>query len=65
MRTHLAKSLNFTQRYDLYRSSKIKPPSGREKTLLVRQKAEEVLGIHQMIVGQSIAIRLLKKRLLQ
>lgn len=65
VRTHLAKSLNFTQRYDLYRSSKIKPPSGREKTLLVRQKAEEVLGIHQMIVGQSIAIRLLKKRLLK
>ena len=64
VRAYLVKSLNFTQRYYLYRSSKIKPPSGREKTLLVRQEAEEILGVHQMIVGQSIALRLLKKRLL-
>ncbi|RYP42249.1 hypothetical protein DL767_000413 [Monosporascus sp. MG133] len=61
---HLAKSLSLSQRYNLYRSSKVKPHSGREKELLARQSAGEVLGLHQMIVAQSIATRWLKKKLL-
>ncbi|RYP92608.1 hypothetical protein DL770_001250 [Monosporascus sp. CRB-9-2] len=61
---HLAKSLSLSQRYNLYRSSKVKPHSGREKELLARQAAEEVLGLHQMIVAQSVATRWLKKKLL-
>lgn len=64
VRSHLTRALNLSQRYDLYRSSKAKLHSGREKQLLVRQGAEEVLGIHQMVVAQSSAIRSLTKRLL-
>ncbi|RYP53109.1 hypothetical protein DL768_001886 [Monosporascus sp. mg162] len=64
VRAHLAKSLSLSQRYDLYRSSKVKPHSGREKELLARQGAGEVLGLHEMIVAQSIATRWLKKKLL-
>ncbi|RYO82139.1 hypothetical protein DL766_003700 [Monosporascus sp. MC13-8B] len=64
VRAHLAKSLSLSQRYDLYRSSKVKPHSGREKELLARQGAGEILGLHQMIVAQSIATRWLKKKLL-
>lgn len=64
VRAHLTKALNLSQRYDLYRSSKAKPHSGREKEVAARQDAEEVLGLHQMIVAQSIAIRWLKSKLL-
>ncbi|XXH04174.1 hypothetical protein Hte_010587 [Hypoxylon texense] len=64
MRAHLAKALTLTQRYDLYRASKVKPHSGREKELLARQGAGEVLGLHQMIIAQSIAIRWLQRKLL-
>ncbi|KAI0384478.1 P-loop containing nucleoside triphosphate hydrolase protein [Hypomontagnella monticulosa] len=63
VRAELAKALTLSQRYDLYRSSAITPPSGRDKTVLSRQGATEVLGLHQMIVAQSIAIRLLQKKL--
>lgn len=64
VRPYLTESLNLSQRYDLYRSSKVKPPSDREKEVLVRQDAEEVLGLHQMIVAQSIAMRWLQRKLL-
>ncbi|KAI1454235.1 P-loop containing nucleoside triphosphate hydrolase protein [Annulohypoxylon moriforme] len=64
MRAYLARALNLSQRYDLYRSSRAKSRSGREKELLVRQSADEVLGLHQMIVSQSIAIRSLQRKLL-
>lgn len=64
LRAHLSKALTLTQRYDLYRASKVKPHSGREKELLARQGAGEVLGLHQMIVAQSIATRWLKRKLL-
>ncbi|KAL7627036.1 hypothetical protein AAE478_003812 [Parahypoxylon ruwenzoriense] len=64
VRESLAKALNLSQRYDLYRSSKVKPYSGREKELLARQSAEEVLGLQQMIVAQSIATRWLQRKLL-
>ncbi|KAI0179498.1 P-loop containing nucleoside triphosphate hydrolase protein [Hypoxylon sp. FL1284] len=57
------KALSLTQRYDLYRSSKVKPHSGREKEVLNRQGAGEVMGVHQMIVAQSIATRWLKRKL--
>ncbi|RYO95890.1 hypothetical protein DL764_007577 [Monosporascus ibericus] len=62
VRAYLAKSLSLSQRYDLYRSSKVKPHSGREKELLIRQDAEEVPGLPQMIVPQSIATRWLKNK---
>ncbi|KAI1778573.1 P-loop containing nucleoside triphosphate hydrolase protein [Hypoxylon cercidicola] len=64
LRVHLTEALTLTQRYDLYRSSKIQPHSGREKKLLARQGAGEVLGLHQMIVSQSIATRWLQRKLL-
>ncbi|KAI2470818.1 P-loop containing nucleoside triphosphate hydrolase protein [Annulohypoxylon bovei var. microspora] len=64
VREYLTKVLNLSQRYDLYRSSKVKPHSGRERELLVRQDAEEVFGLHQMIVAQSIATRWLQRKLL-
>ncbi|KAI1090797.1 P-loop containing nucleoside triphosphate hydrolase protein [Rostrohypoxylon terebratum] len=64
VRSHLARALNLSQRYDLHRSSKAHKHSGREEELLVRQSAEEVLGLHQMIVAQSIATRWLQRKLL-
>ncbi|KAI2634775.1 P-loop containing nucleoside triphosphate hydrolase protein [Hypomontagnella submonticulosa] len=64
VRADLAKALTLSQRYDLYRSSKIAPHSGREKEVLARQGAGEVLGLHQMIVAQSIAARWLQRKLL-
>ncbi|KAK7745128.1 hypothetical protein SLS62_009927 [Diatrype stigma] len=64
VRSHLTKALNLSQRYDLYRSSKAKPHSNREKDITARQDADEVLGLHQLIVAQSIAIRWLKNKLL-
>ncbi|XDG02608.1 hypothetical protein ABKA04_002223 [Annulohypoxylon sp. FPYF3050] len=64
VRGYLARALNLSQRYDLYRSSKAPQHSGRDKELLVRQSAEEVLGLHQMIVAQSIATRWLQRKLL-
>ncbi|KAI1763843.1 P-loop containing nucleoside triphosphate hydrolase protein [Hypoxylon sp. FL1150] len=64
VRAHLASALSLTQRYDLFRSSKVTPHSGREKEVLARQSAGEVLGLHQMIVAQSIATRWLKTRLM-
>lgn len=63
VRTHLTKALNLLQRYDLYRSSRTRPHSGREKELLVRQNADEVTGLHQMIIAQSIATRWLQQKL--
>ncbi|KAI2782094.1 P-loop containing nucleoside triphosphate hydrolase protein [Daldinia loculata] len=63
VRSYLAEVLSLSQRYDLYRSSKVMPHSGREKEVLNRQGAGEVLGIHQMIVAQSIATRWLKRKL--
>ncbi|KAI1662913.1 P-loop containing nucleoside triphosphate hydrolase protein [Daldinia decipiens] len=64
VREYLAEVLTLSQRYDLYRSSKFMPHSGREKEVLNRQGAGEVLGLHQMIVAQSIATRWLQKKLL-
>ncbi|KAI1387329.1 P-loop containing nucleoside triphosphate hydrolase protein [Hypoxylon trugodes] len=64
VRAYLAKALNLSQRYSLYRSSKLSPPTKRQKTVLDRQEADEVLGLHQMIVGQSIATRWLQRKLL-
>ncbi|KAF3063755.1 putative ATP-dependent Clp protease ATP-binding subunit [Daldinia childiae] len=64
VREHLTEVLTLSQRYDLYRSSKVMPHSGREKEVLNRQGAGEVLGLHQMIVAQSIATRWLQRKLL-
>ncbi|KAI0119677.1 P-loop containing nucleoside triphosphate hydrolase protein [Daldinia grandis] len=64
VRAYLTAALTLSQRYDLYRSSKIMPHSGREKEVLNRQGAGEVLGLHQMIVAQSIAARWLQRKLL-
>ncbi|KAI0879913.1 P-loop containing nucleoside triphosphate hydrolase protein [Annulohypoxylon maeteangense] len=64
VRACLAGALNLSQRYDLDRSSKTKPYSGREKEVLFRQSAEEVMGLRQMIVAQSIAARWLQRKLL-
>ncbi|KAI1804817.1 P-loop containing nucleoside triphosphate hydrolase protein [Daldinia bambusicola] len=64
VRARLSEALNLTQRYDLYRASKIQPHTGREEEVLNRQGAGEVLGLHQMIVAQSIATRWLQNKLL-
>ncbi|CAJ2513963.1 Uu.00g020820.m01.CDS01 [Anthostomella pinea] len=60
---HLVRSLNLTQRYDLHRA-RIPLPSARERDLVVRQDAEEILGVNQTIIAQSIAARWLKKKML-
>ncbi|KAI8957762.1 P-loop containing nucleoside triphosphate hydrolase protein [Daldinia sp. FL1419] len=64
VRERLSEVLNLTQRYDLYRASKVKPRSGREKEILNRQGAGEVLGLHQTLIAQSIAIRWVQRKLL-
>ncbi|KAI1860451.1 hypothetical protein JX265_009850 [Neoarthrinium moseri] len=64
IRAHLAAALNITQRYELYRAGKKGEYSGREKMLVQRQNSEDVLGVYQMVIGQSIATRWLNDKLL-
>ncbi|KAM0817926.1 hypothetical protein AB5N19_03733 [Seiridium cardinale] len=64
VRAKLAQSLNLTQRYYIYRAAQTTNHRGRERILLQRQNAEDILSIHQTIIGQSIASRWLTGKLL-
>ncbi|KAI0478437.1 P-loop containing nucleoside triphosphate hydrolase protein [Xylariaceae sp. FL0804] len=60
----LAASLNLTQRYRLYQARGTQAASGRQRIVAARKGAEPLLTLHQSIIGQSIAVRLLKSNLL-
>ncbi|KAI1660670.1 P-loop containing nucleoside triphosphate hydrolase protein [Daldinia decipiens] len=64
IRPQLAAALSLTQRYLLWRASRLEPPSGRERTLALRRNAEEILGLEQTIIGQRLAAWTLKKSFL-
>lgn len=61
MRRHLVTALSLTQRYRLWQASRLSQVSGREQTLVIRKNAEEILGLHQTIIGQSMAAYSLRK----
>ncbi|KAI1373965.1 P-loop containing nucleoside triphosphate hydrolase protein [Hypoxylon crocopeplum] len=61
IRPLLAAALNLTQRYRLWQASKLKPASGRERTLAFRKEAEEILGLQQTVIGQRLAAWSLRK----
>lgn len=63
-RTVMAAALNVTIRYFMDRASRFIQPSGREKTVVLRQSAQGVLGLYQSIIAQPIATRWLMKKLL-
>ncbi|KAI8956640.1 hypothetical protein F5Y11DRAFT_353435 [Daldinia sp. FL1419] len=64
IRPQLAAALSLTQRYLLWRASRLEPPSGRERTLALRRNVEEILGLEQTIIGQRLAAWTLKKSFL-
>ncbi|XXG99466.1 hypothetical protein Hte_005805 [Hypoxylon texense] len=61
IRRHLVTALSLTQRYRLWQASRLSQVSGREQTLVIRKNAEEILGLHQTIIGQSMAAYSLRK----
>ncbi|KAI1759783.1 P-loop containing nucleoside triphosphate hydrolase protein [Hypoxylon sp. FL1150] len=61
VRRHLVTALSLTQRYRLYQASKLNAVSGREQTLVLRKNADEILGLHQTIIGQAMAAYSLRK----
>ncbi|KAI0161903.1 P-loop containing nucleoside triphosphate hydrolase protein [Hypoxylon sp. FL1284] len=61
VRRHLVTALSLTQRYRLWQASKLSPVSGREQTLVLRKGADEILGLQQTIIGQSMAAYSLRK----
>lgn len=64
LRRLLASCLSLTQRYRLYQASKADPCSGRKRVLLYRKDAEQVLGLHMLIIGQEMAVNLLKQKII-
>ncbi|KAI1775492.1 P-loop containing nucleoside triphosphate hydrolase protein [Hypoxylon cercidicola] len=61
IRRHLVTALSLTQRYRLWQASRLNRVSGREQTLVIRKDAEEILGLHQTIIGQAMAAYSLRK----
>lgn len=61
VRRHLVTALSVTQRYRLWQASRLNAVSGREQTLVIRKDAEEILGLHQTIIGQAMAAYSLRK----
>ncbi|KAI1085469.1 P-loop containing nucleoside triphosphate hydrolase protein [Whalleya microplaca] len=64
IRPLLASALTLTQRYRLYQAARADHISARERIVLSRRGAEEVVGLHQLVIGQEVAVQLLKRRLL-
>ncbi|RSM04374.1 hypothetical protein CDV31_010076 [Fusarium ambrosium] len=60
----LAKATNLTQRYYLERATKLKKPSRRQRQVAQRRKAEGLLRVQYVFVGQSVATEVLTKTLL-
>ncbi|RMJ14913.1 hypothetical protein CDV36_005445 [Fusarium kuroshium] len=63
-RVRLAKATNLTQRYYLEQATKLKKPSARKRQVAQLKKAEGLLGVQYVFVGQSIATEVLTKTLL-
>ncbi|KAI0010269.1 P-loop containing nucleoside triphosphate hydrolase protein [Xylariaceae sp. FL0662B] len=63
IRPLLASALTVTQRYRLNQAKGVDLISARERFLLSRRKAE-VAGLHQLMIGQEMAVRLMKQRLM-
>lgn len=61
----LVERLNLTQRYRLFQASGMKPLSARQVQVAHRYKAEGVLGIHHVIIGQTSAAESLIRKVLR
>lgn len=59
----LASALSLTQRYRLYQASQFWPSTGREQILAKRKGAGQFLELHLHLIGQEMAISLLKREL--
>ncbi|OTB08228.1 hypothetical protein M426DRAFT_317339 [Hypoxylon sp. CI-4A] len=64
IRPLLASAMSLMQRYLLYLASRVDPSSGRERALMHRRDAEALLGLHLLIIGQEMGVKLLRRRLL-
>jgi len=60
----LSKHLNLTQRYILDRHARSPPPSARLRHAASVLKINALLGLHQFIIGQEYAIKLLLDQIL-
>jgi hypothetical protein len=64
VRRLLVETLNITQRYYLYRSSKLVKPTGRQKDVAARNDSTDLFAIPYFLIGQSAATELLTKSFL-
>jgi hypothetical protein len=64
MMDRLQKAANLSQRYYLYKASKLKPPSQRHRQVAKLKKAEPLLGIPFLLVGQTMAANRVLQKLL-
>jgi hypothetical protein len=64
LRRMLVETLNITQRYYLYRSSKLAKPTGRQKDVAARNDSTDLFAIPYFLIGQSTATELLTKSFL-
>lgn len=63
-KTKLAAGINITHQYYLDKASKTKKPSDRHRWLVQRRNAEALFGLPYFLVGQTVAVGLLWKKLL-
>jgi hypothetical protein len=63
VRKLLVETLNITQRYYLYRSTKLPKPTGRQKDVAARHNSTDMFGIPYFLVGQNAATELLTKNI--
>lgn len=60
----LAETLNITQRYHLYRSSKLIKPTERQKWVAARHNSTDLFAVPYFLIGQSAATELLTRHFL-
>lgn len=64
IRKLLTETINITQRYYLYRSSKLAKPTERQRWVAARHDSTELFAVPYFLIGQSAATNLLIKNFL-
>ena len=64
VRKLLTETFNITQRYHLYRASKLAKPTGRQKDVAARHNSTDLFAVPYFLISQSAATELLTKSFL-
>jgi hypothetical protein len=64
VRKLLAETFNITQRYHLYRASRLAKPTGRQKDVAARHNSTDLFAVPYFLISQSAATELLTKSFL-